>query len=34
VKYNWTPGEVAFANNNDGVDFDNTLFAIDCIFTY
>ena len=34
IRHNWTPGEVAYANNNGGVDFDQTVFGIDCILTY
>lgn len=34
IRHNWTPGEEAFADNNDGTDFNQTVFGIDCILTY
>ena len=33
VRHNWTPAETAFIANN-GVDFNQTVFGIDAIFTY
>ena len=34
VRHNFTSGDVAYANANGGVDFDQTVFGIDGIFTF
>ncbi|MEX2171142.1 MAG: outer membrane beta-barrel protein [Pirellulales bacterium] len=34
VRHNWTPGEEAYANAQDGVDFNQTVFGIDAILSF
>ncbi len=34
VRHNFTSGDIAYANANDGTDFDQTVFGVDAIFTY